>query len=160
MGDGLPIDPPLVGTGSFTFATDPGDGTFALTSLGAFSMSFMFGPVTFTETDITTPLGEILVVLSSMGLDRRAQFSNNDPSGFGNGGFNGSIDFVAGTDFLSFEPPGFGGTLDLYILDGTVDAFGNYLGQLTAAAVPEPGLLPLMGIGLLALFGASRRRLS
>ena len=47
-------------------ANDPGDGTFALTSLG-FSMSFTFWSTTYTDADIDTPLSEVLVVLSTTG---------------------------------------------------------------------------------------------
>src|SRR5215831_18008582 len=66
-----PALPPFVGTGTVTLATDPGPGTFALNSLGPFSMSFVFGTNTFfasnaSTSEITTPLSQVLVALTSV----------------------------------------------------------------------------------------------
>jgi PEP-CTERM motif-containing protein len=149
------VTPPIVGTGTFSFAIDPGNGTHALTSLGAFSMSFAFGSSTFTQGNIVTPLSEVLVVLSTQGMNRRVQFSNNNPSGFGSGIFGGSIDFINGDNVLSFEPPGFGGNLDLYLMN---QFFGNYLGLQSPSAVPEPATMLLFGTGLVAVAAKVARR--
>lgn len=40
VGDGLPLDPPIVGTGTFSFDGNPGEGTFALDSLANFNFAF------------------------------------------------------------------------------------------------------------------------
>jgi PEP-CTERM motif len=152
--DGM-ITPPIVGTGTFDFAIDPGNGTHPLTSLGAFSMSFTFGATTFTPAHIVTPLSEILVILSPLGADRRVQFSNVLP--FGSGPFGGAIDFINGVSFLSFEPPGFGGSLDLYFQGDGAVFFGNYLG---VQPIPEPSSLALLGMGGAGLVVLARKRRS
>ena len=80
-----PATPPFVGTGTVTLATDPGPGTFALSSLEDFSMAFVFGPVTFPVTfsastgstsQITTRLDQVLVVITSVPGGENLQFSN------------------------------------------------------------------------------------
>jgi hypothetical protein len=86
-----------------------------------------------------TPVGEVLVVLSTAGPVRRVQFSNSNPGG-PSGGFGGSIDFDNGLNRLSFEPPGVG-NLDLYFMDGN---FGNYVGT----SVPEPSTYAITLAGL------------
>jgi hypothetical protein len=155
--DGL-ISPPLVGTGTFSFANDPGDGTHLLTSLGAFSMSFTFGTDSFTDVDIATPLGEVLVILSTTGPDRELQFSNTNA--FGSGPFAGSLDFInVSDDNLSFEPPGFGTGLIFYSESSQLLQFpsGDYM---ALQVVPESASFVLLATGIagLIVFARYRRR--
>lgn len=149
VGDGPPLDLPIVGTGSFSFDGDPGTGSFALDSLANYTFSFLFdGGATFGNRDIKTPTSEVLVLISKTGNSLKLNFSNTN--GFGSGGFGGSIDFANGVNNLSFEPPGFGGNLDKY--------FTGSLGNYSATASPSasvPGPLPLIGVA--AAFGWSRR---
>jgi len=104
-----PATPPFVGTGTVTLATDPGPGTFALNSLGGFSMSFVFGTDTFAASDssnseITTPLSQVLVILTSVPGGENLQFSNTQSSG--GGALGGSLDFTNPSGrLLTFEPP-------------------------------------------------------
>ena len=162
-----PAIAPFIGSGTVTIADDPGDGTFALTALGPFSMSFTFGTDTFSTSDIQTPLSEILVVLSGPAGNQQFRFSNTNS--FGSGPEGGSIDLVNSFNvFLSFEPPGaagfFGGNLTLYA-EGTDpnnfsnDNSGNYLGT-ESLATPIPAAFPLFatGLGALGLLGWRRKR--
>jgi hypothetical protein len=157
------LTPPIVGAGTFSFTTDPGDGTFPLTALGALDISFTVGGTTYTEEDIDPllSLDEVLVILSTTGAERRLQFSNTDPLGAGSAG--GSFGFI-NVDFqeLVFEPPGT--SLVLYAessLCGLAEACGTYFATAAAVAVPQPSTVVLVGTSLAAfLMGASvtRRR--
>jgi PEP-CTERM motif len=140
------ITPPIVGTGTLTLASDPGNGTFSLASLTGFGMSFTFGGDTFTQADIKSDNSLTEVVIANDGNQRRVYFT--DPGNGAQGPFGGSLDLVnaAGSD-LSFEPSYVGGH-NLYFEDGaTANLFGNYLG-LTAptTTVPEPASLTLSGL--------------
>ena len=155
--DGTPdatLTPPIVGTGTFSFTNDPGNGTFPLMALGPLAMLFTLGGTTYTDDDIDTPLNEVLVVLSTTSSVRRLQFSNTNA--FGSGLLAGSIDFFNGDgEELSFEPPGFGAGLNLF------DESGPLRGTYLALAVPEPASLVLIWTGLAAFLvgvGATRRR--
>jgi hypothetical protein len=147
------IQSPIVGTGTFTFANDPGIGTFAFNSLGAFSMAFSFTDgASFTQADITSNLSQVFVVLTSFGGGRRLQFSDD---GDGSGGtFTGSLDFVKGTDFLSFEPSYFGAGLRLYFESGL--GLGDYLAT-NGVATPEGGSTAItMLVSVAAMLGLYR----
>lgn len=158
--DGLPLDPPIVGSGSFSFDGDPGVGSFALTSLGNYTFDFLFDDGNaFGNAELTTPPSEVLVLISQNGNKYNLRFGNTDPNGngFGTGHYRGSIDFENVSHSLTFEPPRFGGNLDKYIKtnlppDSLVPSVpsGAYL-----ASAPVPGPLPLMGAG--AAFAWSRR---
>jgi hypothetical protein len=153
VGDELPLDPPIVGSGSFSFDGDPGVGTFALTSLPDYTFSFLFDDGnTFGNSDIATPLNEVLVLISQAGNTYDLKFSNTNP--FGGGPDGGSIDFDNSVDYLSFEPPGYEEDLDLYFTD---QYFGNYSATAPIPVQPRavPGPLPLIGVG--AAFAWSRR---
>ncbi|MFB2936251.1 PEP-CTERM sorting domain-containing protein [Aerosakkonemataceae cyanobacterium BLCC-F154] len=141
------VTDPLVGTGTFSFDGDPGDGTFALTSLSNFNFSFNIGGNSFTNTDIATPLVNILVNIGTNGSDRFVNFG-------GSGGpFGGSIDFL-NTNSLSFQP-GFG---SLYFSGAN---FGTYQGivQADVTPVPEPStILGLLGLSLGALVAKNKKQ--
>jgi hypothetical protein len=158
-----PAVPPFVGTGTVTLATDPGIGTFALNTLGTFSMSFVFGTNTYSATDssnseITTPLSQVLLVITSVSGVEHMVFSNTQPLGSGNN--EGSLDFDPPGLFLSFSPPMVG--LGLYV-EGTSSASGivpQFKGTYTGTETPLPAALPLFatGLGALGLLGWRRKR--
>ncbi|HEY9690889.1 MAG TPA: PEP-CTERM sorting domain-containing protein [Oculatellaceae cyanobacterium] len=149
------VNSPLVGSGIFNFDGDPGDGTFSLSDLPNYNFNFELntGDV-FTTSDITTPIDEVLTIISSNTSAREVNFSNIN--GFGSGTEGGSIDFRnASGSVLSFEPPGTGGNLDLYFVTAQGDSyFGNYQG-IAVSSVPEPSTnlalltFSAVGVGLL-----------
>jgi hypothetical protein len=170
LGGTLPLVPPIVGTGTVTLATDPGPGTFALNSLGGFSMSFVFGTDTFSastgsSSEITTPLSQVLVVITSVPGGENLQFSNTQP--FGGGAQEGSLDFTNPSGLsLTFQPPGFivrdRPGLILYQEGVQFQNQGVYLGT-SVAAVPGPIVgagLPglILACGALLAFARRRRR--
>jgi hypothetical protein len=157
--------PPIVGTGTFTFATDPGDGTFPIADLGAFSLGFTFTDGdSYNQTDITSVLSEVLVVLSGSGSTRRLQFDDSGSGNTGSGGpYNGSLDLTSGSSELSFEPLFFaGGLLQEYYEGPSAGSttLGDYLATGSGSgSVPDGGSsFWLLGIGCLALGIASVRR--
>ena len=161
VGDGLPLDPPIVGSGSFSFDGDPGAGSFALTSLPNYTFSFLFvDGNSFGNADIATPLNEVLVLISQTGNTYDLKFSNIGPEG---GPFGGSIDFDNTVSDLSFEPPSYGGNLDLYFFSSTTSYyFGNYsaTAPVPSAPVSVPGPLPILVVpGLLAFSRKLRKRI-
>lgn len=144
------IDPNnIVGTGTFSFDGDLGDGTFALADLPNYEFFFDFGGDTFTNADITTPLDELLAIISTSENDRFLKFSN---TGSVSGPFRGSIDFQnsanSSNTALSFQPPG--GNFDLYF---TSSNFGTYRGSIEVDDDVQPVPEPASVLGLLA-FGA------
>ena len=139
--DGV-VGAPLVGSGTFSFDGDPGDGQFALTSLSNADFAFDIAGNAFGNANIVTPLANVLVQISTVGTDRVVNFG-----GSGGGPFAGSLDFInGGGASLSFQP--FFGSL--YFSD---NFFGTYEGVAVAAPIPLPLSLPLLaaGIGALAL---------
>lgn len=149
------IQAPIVGTGAFTFANDPGNGTFPFATLGAFSLTFSFfsGASIFTQSDIVSDLSLATVVLSTSGASRILQFSD---TGFGSGPFGGSLDLVNPSgEALSFEPSYAGAGLRLY-QGATVPAF--LFGDYSAVnGVPESGsTIKLLGYTAVALVFARR----
>lgn len=138
------LDGNIVGTGTVSWTGPNIDGTFPVLSLPDFDLFFQFGPDTFTLSDATTPLSEVLVLVSGGGTE--LFFSNN---GATSGGFNGAIDFVDADmsnpdlSVLSFEPPGFSPPPpSLYYVGniGSATYFGDY-GVVDSSVVPEPTAL-------------------
>jgi hypothetical protein len=157
LGESPPAMPPFVGSGTFTIANDPGNGTFLLNSLSGFSASFLVGSDQFTTADIQTPLNQIEVVLTSTAMGQRLQFSNTNS--FGTGPEAGSIDFINSSGAaLTFEPPGYGG-LNSYQEFGPMNS-SQLAGDYQGLAVPEPPSAILALIGGLVATGAGllRRR--
>jgi hypothetical protein len=152
------VTPPIVGTGVFTIATDPGLGTFALSSLGSYSMSFSLDGYTLTDANIASDPSEVLVVISSYGASQERVYFTDSGGGAG-GPFGGSLDLINYSTYfgLSFEPSYAGGH-NTYV--DALDDNGNYLG---VTAVPEPASMIQFGIGLcccLAGFVWGRRRMT
>ncbi len=153
-----PAEPPFVGSGAVTFATDPGIGDFTLDTLGPFTMLFNVGGGTFTQADILTTLSTIVVEISDLGNGIEGlNFTNTNF--FGDGPLGGSIDFInANGDQLSFSPPGSNADYLYYEVNGDT---GDYvLGVYTAIGVPEPSNTVLMcsGFVFFALLGVRQYR--
>lgn len=139
------LTPPIVGTGTFTFTTDPGNGTFGFADFGTTQFSLNFGGVTFSEADIATPLSNVQLRITEVSGVRFLNFG-----GSGGGPFGGSLDFVNGSSSdLSFQP-GFG---SLYFSDAN---FGTY--EAVLDTVPEPATSMFLGVGIAALAVLSHRR--
>jgi hypothetical protein len=136
------VSPPIVGTGTFGFTGDPGDGTFALTSLTSPTFNFTVGGANFGDADIQTPLATIDIIISTVGLNRNVTFDSLE-----GGPFGGSLDFInGGGTGLSFEPNGG----QLYFSGAS---FGTFQG-----VVPVPfEFSPVMGFAVLGgLFAGSK----
>jgi hypothetical protein len=145
----------IVGTGTFSFTGSLGDGTYFLSALPGYNMSFNIGTSSFTNADINTTISAVLVVIYGGGT----QFYFDNTGTFGSHG--GSLDFDGPSgSYLTTEPNYYGpAPLDLY---QAVDSAGNsYFGvyQTTPVATPEPSSLLLLGSGLLGIVGAVRRKL-
>ena len=147
------VQPPIVGTGNFTTSDNLVAGTYALTSLTDFTVSFSFANgATFTQADIATPIGQVAVRISNYsGGGLRLQFTENGSPANG-GPAGGSLDLVSSSGLLTFEPSYNGGN-DFYF---STPFIGNYL---ALNAVPEPGSWALMIAGF-GLAGAAMRRRS
>ncbi|MBH8565375.1 PEP-CTERM sorting domain-containing protein [Nostoc sp. CENA67] len=142
------VTSPFVGTGTFSFDGDPGNGTFALTSLANFNFSFNVNGNSFTNTALATPVANILARIGTNGSDRFINFG-----GSGGGPFNGSVDFV-NASYLSLQP-GFG---SLYF---SAAGFGTYQGIIrpNVTPVPEPGsILGLLGLSLGVLLAKNKKQ--
>lgn len=157
----LPLDPPIVGTGTFSFDGNPGPGSFALSTLTNFNFNFDFDiGFTFTNADLNTNPSDVLVEISTVGSEFSLNFTgNSDP-------FNGSLAFTnaSGPFAISFEPgaPGIDRPELYFTLQLDSDEFFGNFGSYQATTqvpsplpTPVPGPLPLLGAG--AAFGWSRK---
>lgn len=156
-GDG-PLVGAIVGSGRFTSPTNLTPGTYDLSSLTGFSVTFNFTDGdSFTTADISTPLTGVAVTISDVGdSTERLFFTEGSGAGADGGGPGGSLDLINGSNFLSFEPSFAGGNF-LYIKSlSTGDSFsGRYVALDTT--VPEPSTFALIGLGLLGA-AASRHK--
>lgn len=146
-----PLDQPIVGTGTFTSPTDLAAGTYDLTSLSGFTVTFSFANGdTFTTSDILTPLSGVAVTVTDLGGGvQRLFFTESGGPGSDGGPNSGSLDLNNGTSFLTFSPSSFGNFL--YVES-------TYSGRYHAlASVPEPSTWVMMLIGFGAI-GFSMRR--
>jgi hypothetical protein len=160
VGNGLPLNAPIVGTGTVSWTGPNVDGTFPVLSLPNFDVMFDFGGDTFTLADATTPLSEVLVLVSGNGTE--LFFSN---TGAVSGGFLGAFDFVDGdmsnatNSILSFEPPGFSQPPpSLYYVGNRMSQtyFGDY-DAVSSTVVPEPMALTVWGSLMIVGFVIPRR---
>ncbi len=134
------VTDPIVGTGTFSFDGDPGDGKFALTSLPNFNFFFNVVGDSFTNANIVTPVANIFAKIETIGSDRFVNFG-----GSGGGPFGGSIDFInAPAGPLSFQP-NFG---RLYFSKA---GLGTYEGKVQADVTPVPEPTTILGLLSLSL---------
>jgi hypothetical protein len=149
------IAAPYVGTGSFTFNVDPGDGTYTDAQLGGVSYSFTIDGTTFTQADtVSVPTSTFYILSTTLGGTRRVQFTDG---GSGAGGpFRGSLDAENGAGkILSFEPTYVKESLNRYYtgIPNTI-RFGNYY----IADIPEPGAVAFAVIAASGVLGLVARR--
>lgn len=148
----------VVGTGTFSFSDNVGDGSYYLNSLGGFSVDFNIGAATITNADIDTDLSHVLVEIYGDGSEF---YFDSDGEYYGPRG--GSLDFAGvNGSYLTTEPNYFGdGPLNLYQASDGEGA--NYFGTYGASgsgstSAPEPASLVLLGSGLLFTLRRKLRR--
>src|SRR6476469_2529416 len=88
------LTPPIVGTGTFTSPVDLTAGTYDLSSLAGFGLTFIFQDGnTYTAADISTPLTGVGVQISDLGGGiERLVFIETGGAGSDGGPHSGSLD--------------------------------------------------------------------
>ena len=127
----------VIGNGSFVSPFNLLPGTYALSSLTGFTMSFAFGPEVFLSSDIVTPINEVAVEITAEGAttDRLVFIENGSPSD--GGPFGSALELVnSDANILTFAPSNDGH--NLYSLIGDFELGGNYLAL--SGSVPDPNL--------------------
>ncbi len=155
----------IVGTGAFSYDGPPAIGSFTLSSLTGVSFTAQFPgvPAAFSTTDVVSNRDNVgIVVFDAGGGQLGLVFTGTDAFG--------SVDVVnADLTQLSHEPTsaiddpvgccGGNGSINLYILSNPAPTdffFGDYRAR-TAAAIPAPAGLVLVGLGVIALAYRWRR---
>ncbi len=152
LGDG-PITPPVLGTGTFRAPSDLAPGTYNLSSLSGFQFTLTVNGHTYTQADMTTPLSGVAIRITDVGGGiERLFFTESGSAGSDAGPHAGSLDLSDGTNFLSFEPTGFGGN---YLYQES-DSSGRYVAL--SSAVPEPSTWAMLLLGFAAVGISFRRR--
>ena len=148
------LTPPIVGTGTFTSPLDLTVGTYDLSALAGFGLTFSFlDGDTYSAADISTPLSGVAVQITDVGGGvERLVFVETGGAGSNGGPHGGSLDLDNANGFLSFAPSFFG----TYLYQETGSG-GRYV-ALSAAAVPEPSTLLLLGGTLSGLLAWHRRK--
>ena len=148
------LTPPIVGTGTLTSPIDLTAGTYDLSTLAGFGLTFSFlDGNSYTSADISTPLSGVAVLVTDVGGGiERLVFIETGRAGSDGGPHSGVLDLDNGSNFLSFAPSIFG----TYLYQETGSA-GRYV-ALSAPVVPEPSTWTLMILGF-GLIGLSIRRL-
>lgn len=151
--NGLPLEPPIIGTGTFSFDGYPGSGVFPLTSLPNYAFSFNVNDLSFNTADMATPPSDVNAVITRIGNDWSLNFEGDN-----SGPYGGSLDFVNGITGLSFQPSG--GPLYFAVSDNALpdsDIEGTYQ---ALAPVPVPAPLPALGVSAAFAFSRSLRKRS
>jgi hypothetical protein len=150
------ISAPLTGEGFFVSPVDLAPGVYNLSDLSGFSIDAFVGGEFFSTSNISTPIDEVAVDVTTYGSGERLVFTESSTGGDG-GPYGGSLDLTAADGAaLSFEPTYFGGhnLYEEFSADEGGSLFGNYL----ALSAPEPWAWSLMLIGLGGVGAALRRR--
>jgi hypothetical protein len=157
-----PIVPPLAGTGQFVSPTNLVSGHYDLATLPGFSMNFSFfdDGATFDQNDIITPLAGLAIsIIGSQGHERLF-FTESGGAGSDGGRVGGSLDLLDASGYsLTFEPTGAGGNFDYQkgVFNGPAKCCYDS-GRYLAVSSPEPGSLPILSSGLVAILLIAIRR--
>ena len=119
------LTPPIVGTGTLTSPIDLTAGTYDLSTLAGFELTFSFlDGNSYTSADISTPLSGVAVLVTDVGGGiERLVFIETGRAGSDGGPHSGVLDLDNGSNFLSFAP----------------SILGTYLYQETGSSRPIRG---------------------
>jgi hypothetical protein len=157
----------VVGSGTFSYSGPATVGSFLLSSLSGLAFNATIVGSAFTTADIlSNPVTTGISVFDLGGGEFGLVFTGQGESLYG-----GSLDLEHPTEsgnHVTHEPTsaindpigccGGNGTINLYRFDDGVSTLvaGDYFA--TTAAIPEPGTLALLALGLLGLTGWRRAR--